>query len=377
MGQYWYIFSMDNSEILCCIGKLVEFLPDTEADCLVDLLAVPVKSSLVQFSSATKLVEDISGIEPLPTEANLEPACKVQSYLTSVPDELLLEIFHNLDFVSWFRLSLVSKQLWNIGWPFVRQKATEYMGTWAGARIICLGDECEPGDLPAGLLTTEEENIVNKGLDEAEVDPDEGFFPGPGNLLDMARCRFRETSSEIEHYRMLLRPVPGEAEHSIYSKRSQIWQFPCTALDEAGHLPESERSQAYLFAVGKKVADYYPETESWILRNLTTTEFVQGDRLYAAFHRSGRQRGPHLGYPDFGEAIMCRICWSTGDSMVPCAGFNRGVWAGHRFEICTEKHHALHSSCSWKDATSKIINELLVALDPPTRIRDRKCQHSF
>ncbi|KAK3175118.1 hypothetical protein OEA41_002364 [Lepraria neglecta] len=341
---------MDNTEILYYCGKLVEFLPNAEADCLVDLLAVPVKPSPMQVSSATKLVYDISEIEPLPTEANLKPTCKIQSYLTSVPDELLLMIFHNLDFVSCFRLSLVSKRLWNIGWPFVQQDVTNFMGTWAGTRIICLGDYCEPGDLPAGFLTTEEENIVNEGLDEAEMDPDEGFLPRPGNLLDVARCRFQEVSSEVEPYRMLLD----------------------TALDEAGHLPESERSQARLFAVGKKVTDYYPETESWILRNLTTAEFVQGDRLLAAFHRSGREGGPHLGYPGFGEAIMCRICWSTSDTTLPCAGFNRGVWAGHRFEICTEKYHALHSSCSWKDATSEIIDELSVALDLPTLTKESK-----
>lgn len=50
------------------------------------------------------------------------------------------------------------------------------MGTWAGAKFICLGDECEPGNWPAGLLTTEEENIVNEGLDEAKVDPNKGFL---------------------------------------------------------------------------------------------------------------------------------------------------------------------------------------------------------
>lgn len=50
------------------------------------------------------------------------------------------------------------------------------MGPWAGTRIICLGDECEPGDWPTGFLTTGEENIVDEGLDEAEVDPDDGFF---------------------------------------------------------------------------------------------------------------------------------------------------------------------------------------------------------
>ena len=73
------------------------------------------------------------------------------------------------------------------------------------------------------------------------------------------------------------------------------------------------------------MTDYYPETESWILRNLTTAEFVQGDRLLAVFHRSGREGGPHLGYPGFGEAIMCRICWSISNTTLPCAGFNRGV----------------------------------------------------
>ena len=129
MGQWFYILSMDNTEILSCIGKLVEFLPDAEADCLVDLLAVPVKPSLMQLSSATKLVYDISEIEPLLTEANLKPTCKIQLYLISVPDELLLMIFHNLDFVSCFRLSLVSKRLWNISWPFIRQDVTDFMGT--------------------------------------------------------------------------------------------------------------------------------------------------------------------------------------------------------------------------------------------------------
>lgn len=74
------------------------------------------------------------------------------------------------------------------------------MGTWAGARIICLGDECEFGDWLAGLLTTEEENIVNEDLDEVEVNLDEGFLQGSGNLLGMPRCRFREINFEVEPY---------------------------------------------------------------------------------------------------------------------------------------------------------------------------------
>ncbi len=372
MGQYWYIFSMDNAEILSCIGKLGEFLWGKEADCLVDLLSVPVKPGPVQSSCAPKHLIEISGIKSFPTEKDLEPTCQIQPYLATIPDELILEIFHDLDFLSCFRLSLVSKRLWKIGWLFFQQKATEFMSPWAGAKIICLGDECKSGDWPAGLLTAEEENVVNKGLDEAEVDPDEGFIQDPGNLLTMVMCRFREISSKVEPFQILFDPVPGQAEDLVYSKRFGPREFPRTALDEARHLPKSERSQARSFANGKETANYYPETENWILRNLTTAEFVQGDKFFAAFHRSERQRGPHLGYPGFGEAVMCRICWSTSDSTVPCAGFNRGVWAGHRFEICTGEIHASNSDCSWKDVTSEIIDELSVALNLPTQMKTKK-----
>jgi hypothetical protein len=102
MGQYWYIFSVDNSEILSCIGKLGEFLWDKEADCLVDLLAVPLKRSPVHLSSAPKPVDDISSVEPLPTVANLEPTIQIQPYLAAVPNELILKIFQHFVLV-WFR----------------------------------------------------------------------------------------------------------------------------------------------------------------------------------------------------------------------------------------------------------------------------------
>lgn len=176
MGQERYIFSMDNGEILSCIGKLGEFLWVKEADCLVDLLAVPLKPGPVQLSCAPKRLNEILETEPLPTKENLELIRQIQSYLAAIPNELILKTFHDLDFLSCFGLSLVSKRVWRIGWPFVQQKATEFMSPWAGARILYLGDECKSGDWPTGLLTVEEESVVNGGLDEAEVDPNEGFF---------------------------------------------------------------------------------------------------------------------------------------------------------------------------------------------------------
>ena len=370
MGQYWYILSVDNCQYLSC-GKLDKFLLNKRADRLVDFFAVPIKPSLLQLPCATRPLNNNSRIEPSSIKTDLNPPCQIQSHLAAIPGELILMIFHSLDLLSCFRLSLVSTRFWRIGWPFFQQKIIEAMSPWAGKRIICLGDEYESNDLPAGFLTTEEENIIKEGLYDSETDPDEGIGPGPGDLLNLAMGRFQEIVA-VEPYEILRRPLPGYPDHAFYSVHSRSWQYPRTALDEARHLPKSLLSQVNSFVYRDKTGDYYPETESWILRNLTTAEIVQGDELFAAFYKSGRRDGLHLRYPGFGEAIMSRICWSRSSST---ARFNRGVWAGHRFEICTGKVHALNSDIGWNDVTSEIIDELSVALDLPTLKKSKKTQH--
>lgn len=366
MCQYWYILSMDDYQYLSC-RKLDEFLLNKEANRLVDLFAVPVKPSLLQLLYATRPLNDNSRIEPSPIQTKLNPPCQIQSHLAAIPDELILMIFHSLDLLSCFRLSLVSTRLWRIGWPFFQLKIMEVMSPWAGKRIICLGDEYEPNDLPAGFLTTEEENIVKEGLDDHETYPDEGIDRGSGDLLNLARGRFEEVNGEVKPCEELHRPLPGEAEYVFYSKYSEPWESPLTALEEAEQLPNSLLTQVNSLAYRWKSGDYYPQTESWILRNLTTAEIVQGDVLYKAFGGSGRPEGLNLGYPGFGEAIMSRICWSRAASSGACS--NRGVWAGHRFELCTGKVHALNSDIGWNDVTSEIIKELSVAMNLPLKKR--------
>ena len=219
------------------------------------------------------------------------------------------------------------------------------MGPWAGTQIICVGNTCFPGDWPAGLLTAEEEELVNEGLTGCAWEFDSGE-------VDLIGRRFREVrQSEVKSYQKLLGPV----------------------LNKAEHLPHSEYIQVLSFALDSpKMADYYyPKAESWILRNLTASEFIQGDKLFTAFERSEPPDGPQLGYPGFCEAIACRICWSTSsDSIVPRAGMSCGVWAGQRFEICTEKIHALNSDDNWKDVTSEIVEELSATLGIPIQTKE-------
>ena len=97
------------------------------------------------------------------------------------------------------------------------------MGTWAGARIICLGEYCDRGDVPSGFLRREEEDVLHKGLAEDEVDPDElTFIPGPASLLDVALCRLQEIKPEVEPLKKLLPIVVYEGRDLFNSECSRV-----------------------------------------------------------------------------------------------------------------------------------------------------------
>lgn len=79
---------------------------------------------------------------------------------------------------------------------------------------------------------------------------------------------------------------------------------------------------------------FVPKDQAWILRNLTTKEFVTsgGIALDEKFIN-----GPFIRGIGFGEVVMSRTCWSSSDriSMTYRGQIHRGVWAGHRFDITT------------------------------------------
>ena len=82
----------------------------------------------------------------------------------------------------------------------------------------------------------------------------------------------------------------------------------------------------------------YPENEPWILRNLTTREFMRVDAISL---RSDFIHGPDIDVLGFGHVLRVRSSWieagSTRDLNLTSLGIT--VWAGHRSDITTLGRH--------------------------------------
>ena len=336
MGQYFILASIENGEYFDC-GKGSEFDEGKEGGCLVDRLALPVKSSQLQPSSVPTHPEEAAVGQS--SKRKPGPTVRSKSTFESIPNELVMRILHVLDLASCFRLSLVSQRFWTIGWPYTQQRVMERLGCWAGTKLVCLGDYHEREIMPSDFPTMA--NIAETALRANSVDAES--LEDLLSELKEARC----------HYFVIT---------DCYKKIMQdSWREKDlleSMTDEAQHLPKPLRSELLDFIFDDDVSAYYPDTESWVLRNLTSSEFVRGDALVAAIPRSDRGNGPDLGYPGFGDAIANRIFWSEDPASIPDDIDCHGVWAGHRFEICTEKAHVSKSDTGWKDVTKYVAKEL-------------------
>lgn len=86
---------------------------------------------------------------------------------------------------------------------------------------------------------------------------------------------------------------------------------------------------------------FYPSGQVWILRNLTTGEFVRSE-VFALKSRLAYSttytHGPRIEGVGFGDVVLMRCTWSsTSDStgMPYRRKIRRGIWAGHRLAITT------------------------------------------
>ncbi|EXU96961.1 hypothetical protein X797_009878 [Metarhizium robertsii] len=132
-------------------------------------------------------------------------------------------------------------------------------------------------------------------------------------------------------------------------------------LYEACKNRDKSHDPAFKLAYSEIVCEdstYFPENESWILRNLTTKEFIRSEAIAI---KPEYIHGPFIEYLGFHEVIVSRASWSTFSptAMADPTEITRGVWAGHRFDITTLARHNLDPQATeWRDVSEEVAKEI-------------------
>ena len=246
-------------------------------------------------------------------------------------------------------LGIQTQYLWNFAKRHIEADYVSSFGLWPGKGIVCGGEELEPTDYPPNMLTQSDKDELQTGLKESEtwddVETDEEsdeesaeFVSSPINLYHLAETRYQPVKKwdRWQYYRVI-----GLLVH----------------LGEWGRLPALPRSRISNDLHRIEELDSRSKDQSWILRNLTTQEFVRSEAIAI---KPEYIHGPDIDVLGFEEVLWSRICWSTEpdrslndkDSLL----VRRGIWAGHRFDITTidRNEQASAEQTQWKDVSEDV-----------------------
>ncbi|KAK4142555.1 uncharacterized protein C8A04DRAFT_29832 [Dichotomopilus funicola] len=246
-------------------------------------------------------------------------------------------------------LGLTNRYFWAIGREFVHDYYTSFFGTWAGQNIVCVGEDVKPGSYPPGLFSAEE---VEEFRERKTIIPFDGdhWFEGEEDVGDVT---FFKVPFTLYHT-----SFPGiskmQGEHDLVSQSREIY-YECNDRIEGYDKPREIGFSLARPEIFVKQATYFPEDQPWILRNLTTKEFVRAEAIAL---KPEYIHGPHIDVLGFGQIVMSRVGWSTSNSVSmknPDNIMTRGVWAGHRFDITTVARHEDETRAEeWKDASEEV-----------------------
>ncbi|PGH04472.1 hypothetical protein GX51_03464 [Blastomyces parvus] len=330
MGQDFCLIAPRCREKLSWNRRPVEDLFNGSASSLVSLFARPIipQSHDVENRHRTAL----------PKPGKTIP--QKRSILVQLPTEILCRILDFLDELEdVFLWGLSCQKLWALVRPVIAKHFTSYLGVWAGIPVIFVGEDsgCSGNTLhPDGMLSPDDLDELEEGLDfdelENEMDAEmaEEYAGKPVSLYRLAESRYATTDA-----------VTLSFPHDLFG----------LALDLHHKYP----GLVDMFQVANpKPKSFYPCSEEWVLRNLTTHEFVRPSTVALD---EKHIKGPFIDFLGYGEVIMYKTCWSTSDySLIQGKEMHRGVWAGHALDIVPATH--LDGDTSWKDISDKIAQEI-------------------
>ncbi|KAJ7718385.1 hypothetical protein B0H14DRAFT_3011301 [Mycena olivaceomarginata] len=330
MGQYWKVINLDKDETYGGWGKLGECLFNGSPRCLNQSLRVaptlPDCDSLISPVKPGTLFRD--GLELYKDRPTYCPKTAIQSCaFLKFPMETIQEIYsHFHDLADIVCLSLTSQFLWDIG----RQELYRHIemhaarSSWAGDRIICIGDYLDDNDLPDNVFTPAEEAYFLGEEDHYTL------YDYPFQCISRPRCSFN-VADVFMHAK-------------IFTRMERAW----------GEL------QIFYALVNRQYTA--PEPTQPVLRNLSRHQYVRESALVRwkdgmlAEMEEARRVG-------FGEIVLSRISFSSDSSvsMRYAGDIHRGVWAGDRFDIVGSEWLEgldVDTAAAWVDVSDEVLKEV-------------------
>ncbi|KAJ5110641.1 hypothetical protein N7532_001176, partial [Penicillium argentinense] len=349
MGHNWRVIAPGRDEATGCLGQLIDALLSGSAGGLVSLLAVPLNAH--RYENVEVLpgenVEDEDGDLKCtkrsrkrgPPQNHFRKAARIDSHnvnevvylgdpspksMSTLPSEIHQKIFARLDdVIDVLRFSLTNRYFWAVGLLRIEEHIVRSLAPWAGERIICINDRCDPSKYPPGLLSSEEERKIRE-LNQVN------------NL----------GSSSIKHS---YKKVGGPS----LSQKLQDW-----FCDHRRANPMSKAdAMEIMMGLKPEKLELYPRDQVWILRNLTTKEYVRGEVIAL---KQDFIHGPQIDVFGFAEVLISRIAWSDEPERIGrCKNVARGKWAGHRFDVTPlSLLEQLDDGASWVDVSNEVLREI-------------------
>jgi hypothetical protein len=381
MGQYWKLIAPRLRAYMPFdarkLGEIYFHVSHWGPNGLVYLLATPVAQQKAMQDTVDgenhneqPFKGDQAGEQHISSASTPSVTIGSSPTLTGLPTEVHRRIFDELkeDIDAIVRLGTTSQHFWTTAKEYVYVHCKTRFGRWAGEPLVCVGDYAKASDYPPGLFSKEELEIMRQegcdipvqGDDDDGdyydyVDDDDYFLDGDDYVTPNDSWEFR-----LESYRNLYLAYEADMGGARLPRdMDHIYFRMYKSLLDAKH-PSRNTINSDMDAIAD-MENYLPKSEAWILRNLTTKQFVRAEAIalepeyvHGPFHRG-------LG---FGHVILARICWSAQDScsMLDVNNITRGVWAGHRFDIVTQKVHDKETRAlseeAWEDVSDEVAQEI-------------------
>ncbi|KAF8058663.1 hypothetical protein FPV67DRAFT_1785727 [Lyophyllum atratum] len=368
MGQQFEFVNLDNpfpvSRAVC--GKFGEFFwrIDEEED-------NAVMEALWQTEESHKIV----AIAPYSQLKRAEKPLRIWNKCMTFPEESLANATLPTELVSMILeevedladlicFVLTCQRYFEIGRPILEARFEDTLTySWAGNRLICFGDNAEFDDLPEGMLTEDEKELIDKKY--PPCDPDKNNNYGlweqlsfvqtlqPDSHLNQKRVIFHQENPRLSYYFMRLQET-WDYHERVHNRPRVGW---------AGMRDVEVLNKLTKTTSRGPVSEMYG---SYVLRNLTTKEYIRGAAICEAWDTPDL---PYLRALRFMHLLVLRITWSHDSSLnIRYYGpieVHRGVWAGHRFDFVDIKtvEDEQGTIGDWKDVSDDVIDELVAVFE--------------